>query len=268
MTGIPGREAKKLKRTLTDLVGQPLAVRPTVPEDPLEAYIRITRRLEELETGNPYQQNFHRFVRDLVYTVDESGGGWVRKAPDWPFLKDLADAFIEESRVMVEKSRRVFASWYACAFGIWVAAGGQDPRWPQLMNAAENRQVYIVGQKFEASCYFLERRTRFIVNQLEERNVREHWPEFPRWLWKEGEANLSNGSRINAIAQGSHQLRGEAGTLVHVEELSFFEKAEQTIGALLPTIRGGGHVICITTPAAGTYAKKIRDGEIGGAKWD
>ncbi len=259
-------DPKKLKRTLDQLVGQRLS--PGGGDDPLAQLLAIERRLEQIEAGNPYQRSFHRFLRDLVYTVDEAGGGWVRKAPDWPFLKDLTDAFIEEPRLMVEKSRRVFASWCACAFGVWIAAGGQDPRWPQLMNATGNRQIYIVGQRFESSCYFLERRTRFIVNQLEERDIRKLWPEFPRWTWIEGEASLSNGSRVNGVAQGSNKLRGEAGTLVHIEELSFFEKAEQTVGALLPTIRGGGHVIAITTPAANTYAKKIRDGEIGGSKWD
>jgi hypothetical protein len=173
----------QLKRGLDQLVGKPLAVAAT-PHDPLGSLLLLERRARELTEGNIYQKNFHRFVTDLVYTVDEAGGGWTRKAPNWPFLKDLGDAFIEESRVMVEKARRVFASWYACGFGVWIAAGGQDPRWPQLMNSTGNRQVYIVGQKFEASCYFLERRTRFIVNQLEERGIRDHWPDFPRWLWK------------------------------------------------------------------------------------
>jgi hypothetical protein len=256
----------QLRKGLDQLVGKPLAVAAT-PPDPLAELLLLERRARELEEGNVYQKDFHRFVTDLVYTVDESGGGWMRKAPDWPFLKDLGDAFIEEPLVMVEKSRRVFASWLACAFDVWIAAGGQDPRWPALMNATGNRQIYIIGRKFESSCFFLDRRIRFIVDQLEQRNIREQWPEFPHWSWTEGRALLTNGSRVSCLAQGSDQIRGEAATACHIEELSFFERAEQTIGALLPTTRGGGHVIALTTPAAATFAKKIRDGELISSAW-
>jgi hypothetical protein len=44
--------------------------------------------------------------------------------------------------------------------------------------------------------------------------------------------------------------------------VAFWEEAAATIGAAIPTMRGGGHITLITTPQVGTYAKSLRDGTL------
>lgn len=235
------------------------------------------RRLELIgQQENPYKRDFYRFVRECVWTKDEAAGGKVARAPDWPFLSDLADDLVRERLLFMEKSRRVFASWMACSFDVWIAAGGQDPRWlgkrtpehpdgePTLLNNDGERQVFIVCRKYEDSVKFLHTRVRFIIDQLFDHGIQELWPSFPAWVWVENEGRASNGSLITAVAQGSDQLRGFAATLIHCEEVAFWERAQQTLESAKPTIQGGGHIVVITTPQAASYAKKIRDGRISG----
>lgn len=250
-------------KDISRMVGKPMVV----GEDPAETFAwkiaLLSQRVVELSKPaplNPYQSDFYKFLSELVYTMDEAAGGRVEKAPDWPFLKELSDHLITCERLFIEKSRRVFASWAVCAFDVWVAAGGQDPRWPALMNATGHRQVFIVSRKYEDSCKFLKRRVKFIVDQFQERGFHEFWPDFPDWEWKENEGAASNGSLITAVAQGSDQLRGSGSTVVHIEEFSFFEMARATVESLLPTIQGGGHCCIVTTPNSSSYARDIRDG--------
>lgn len=236
----------------------------------LEARAAVLTGLEK----NPYQTSFRAFLKDCVWTADEARGGRVAQAPDWPFLDHFCDLLIERPIILVEKSRRVFASWTICAEDVWVAAGGQDDRWrgsrtdehpegePTLMFNTGRRQVYIVSRKYESSVFFLHRRVRFMVEQLEARNIREKWPDFPFFTWRENDAQLSNGSVITAVAQGSDQLRGPGATLVHLEELAFWEQAQQTVEGLFPIVQGGGHVVAVTTPQAATYAHDIREGTL------
>lgn len=236
------------------------------PETRLERLAILKAQMEKLQRAgtNPYQSSFERFLRECVWTIDESRGGRVAKVPDWGFLTELCDLLVTERKLLLEKSRRVFASWTVCAFDLWIAGGGQDPRWPELMLGHSHRQVFIVARKFEkpGSDWFLQSRVKMIYDQFEARGCREKWPDFPHFHFKEGEATGTNGSHMTAVAQGADQLRGPGATFVHAEELSTWELAQPTLEGLLPTLLGGGHIAAITTACAATYAQKIRDGSL------
>lgn len=252
------------------LLGTVLERAAPEPGTAVEQLALLTHRVKQLSAPavNPYQTSFFAFLSECVWTADEARGGRVAQAPDWPFLLQLSDLLITKEKLFLEKSRRVFASWTVCAFDVWVAAGGQDPRWKNrmgesvLMHSTGYRQVWLASRKYESSIFFLERRVRFIVEQFLRRGGKEKWPEFPDFTWREQDARCSNGSVITAVAQGSDQLRGPAATLVHLEELSFWEEAKQTVEGLIPTTQGGGHVVAVTTPRAGSYAQMIRDGSL------
>lgn len=238
-------------------------------ESSVERAAVLAQRMRDLATPveNAYQNCFHTFLTQLVWTKDEAAGGRVARFPDWPYIRDVCDDLILKPKLMFEKSRRVLATWAACAFDVWIAAGGQDSRWPTLMYATGNRQVFLIHRKFEDSNKYLKERVWFVIQELMNRRVWDDWPEFPHWHWKEGEISASNGSLITAVAQGSDQVRGFAATALHLEELSFWENAQVTVEGALPTLRGGGHVYAITTPKANTYAKRIRDGKITSGDW-
>lgn len=245
------------------LIGAPLV--PFADESVDEQILILEDRLHSLKNPTPKnrcQTDFFYFATHACWTIDEAAGGRVALLPPHPYLKELADRLITKDRLFVEKSRRVLASWFVCAFDVWLAAGGQDPRWPVLMNNTGNRQIFIVNRKFESSAWFLKRRVKAIVDHFEEKGGRDLWPDFPKFTWKEGEGESENGSLITAVGQGSDQLRGAGATFLHIEEVAFLEQAQQTIESSLPVVKGGGHVCCVTTPNAASYAKRIRDGKL------
>ncbi len=224
------------------------------PESALERLAILKAQMDRLTSkpSNAYQASFDRFLRECVWTIDESRGGRIAAVPDWDFLTEIEHLLLTERKLMLEKSRRVFASWTVCAFDLWIAGGGQDPRWPELMLGNSHRQGFIVARKFEkpGSDWFLQSRVKTIYDQFEARGCREKWPEFPYFHFKEGEATGSNGSHITAVAQGADQLRGPGATFVHAEEAAFWELAQPTMEGLLPTLLGGGHVAVVTTAQA------------------
>lgn len=264
--GLRADEVAALKK----VVGSPITPERERELSIEEQILLLEERLYVLDNPPPaniYQADFYAFATECCWTADEARGGRVALMPQYPFLREMADALITCPLLFIEKSRRVLASWLCCCFDIWVAAGGQDPRWAELMLGTGNRQVFIIGQKFESTAWFLKRRIKFICDQFEERGGRELWPEFPTWEWKEGEGEASNGSLVTAVGQGSDQVRGAGATALHVEEVAFLEKAQATIEGALPVVNGGGHVYMVSTPNAASYAKKLRDGQLKNQGW-
>lgn len=226
------------------------------------------RRKRREAATNPFQRDFHKFLTELVWTKDEARAGVVRKVPDWPLFRDLTDDLITESLLFLDKSRRVMASWTVCAFDVWILAGGQDPRWPTLMLSTHNRQVILASRKLEdlqGSQWFLHERVKFIVDELERRNVREHWPGFPTFEWTASQGRASNGSNIDAVPQGANQMRGAGATVIHAEEVATWEQAQPSIESAKMVTQGGGHMVCLSTAQVGTYAADLVLDKIGEA---
>lgn len=264
------RQKHELQGEILTRLGGGVHVEPEGRAQRLTALFQRARALKQ-GSKNPYKTSFRNFLRDCCWTKDEARGGKCAQVPDWPLFDDLCDYYIEQPLLMLEKSRRVLASWITCCFDLWVAGGGQDPRWPVLLNADGNRQVIVASRKFDGlqgSAWFLRSRVKFIYDRFEkDAKLWEKWPDFPRIRWIEGRGICSNGSEITAVAQGADQLRGPGATLIHLEELAFWEQAQTSVEGALPVVRGGGHVIAITTPNSASYAKRIRDGKLRDGGW-
>jgi hypothetical protein len=233
-----------------------------------------------------YQDSFFRFLTDLNWTVDEARAGVVRPWPSgrgrdgksWDdYWLDFEELLLTRKLLFFEKSRRVLASWAVCGFDIWLAAGGRDPRWQfteddgtvvhPLMQSSGNRVIILAAQKAEGefgSEWFIERRVKALLDQLESHGIRDRWPNFPQWTFQNGLIEFSNGSRIAGVPQGSNQMRGGGITLIHAEEIAFWSQCRAAIGGAIPTLSGVAHMVCNSTPQVGTFAQEIRDGHSGG----
>lgn len=243
-------------------------------------WMATRRREQAAASANPYQQCFANFLYHCCWTIDEAGGGASRQWPrglgddgkSWDQLWRELERHLLNSRVLfLEKSRRVLASWLTCCFDIWLAGGGQDARWrdekgrPVLTRSDRNRTIVVAARKAEGEAgseWFIKQRIVPILEAFEEHNCRALWPQFPTWTAKAGQVQFSNGSRIVGVPSGSDQLRGAAATLLHFEEVAFWTDAASTIGGALPTLRGGGHCVMITTAKVGTYAADLRNDKL------
>lgn len=231
-------------------------------EASLQEYLRRVRQRNE-----QYRYDFLAFLRDCVWTVDAGRGGEVRP---WPFdgnwekyWVDWHYAVATQELVLVDKVRRMMASNFCCAWDWWIASGGIDPRWEALTRSTHNRRVLIQSRKLDGpggSKEFLER-IRLMYEISTERGLRKLWPSFPVWKFYSESAKSDQGGRIEAVPQGPDQTRGAGITLLHAEELSFWEEAQETLEIAVPTIAPEGHIMAITTPASNTYAHRLRMGE-------
>jgi hypothetical protein len=256
------------QEAINKLIGQP--IRPQqhkeTPEEELAILLQHYRDALQAEL-NPWQHSFTRFRTELCWTKDEAGGGKVSLMPDWPYLRAVDEMLVEKTPLLITKSRRTLITWTACAFVLWVAAGGQDPRWPSLMNATGNRKCIIAARKFRGengSSEIMNERLGFLVQQFEERGGREKWPNFPTFYWTKERCKLSNGSVIAAVPQGENQLRGSGVTLIMADELSAWEEARESVCSALQTCRGGGHFFGICTAQSPSFASTIVAGEVRG----
>lgn len=255
------------------------AITAMLPSDPVEAAPpwetgghrtqALRDRLLDIKVGErragPWQRSFRAFLREWVWTQDEARGGQVARFPDYPYIDEVCDALLTYDLLFIEKSRRVLASWTVCAFDLWVAAGGQDPRWPSLMLSTDNRQVILAARKLkdlQGSAWFLRERVKFIYDQAIARGIQSVWPEFPTFEWTYAEARASNGARINAVPSGADQMRGPGATVVHCEETSFWPQARASLSGARPVTQGGGHIVLVSTAQGGTFAEDIRNGTI------
>ncbi len=250
------------------LTGQPIrpAYKKETPEEQFAILMQHYRDRLRAE-ANPWQHSFTRFRTELCWTKDEAGGGKVQLIPDWPYLRHVDDMLVERTPLLITKSRRTLITWTGCAFLLWIAAGGQDPRWPQLMNATGNRKCILAAQKFRGengSSEILNERIGFLVKQFEENGGREKWPNFPQFVWTRERARLSNGTVIAAVPQGENQLRGSGVTIILADELGAWEEARASVCSALQTCRGGGHLVAISTAAYPSFAAQIVSGEVRG----
>lgn len=231
----------------------------------------MARKLADALTPNRFQQSFHAFLTELVWSRDEARAGLVRKFPNYPYLKDLCDALIERDLLLIEKSRRVLASWVVCAFDIWLCAGGQDPRWVNsegqrvLLLSTRNRKVLLAALKQEgeqSSEWFLQERVKAILEESEARGLREAWPQFPTWTAKSDRITFhETNCYIAAVPEGQDKLRGAGSTFIHAEEVAFWPHAKPSITAALPVLQGGGHLCGVTTAQVSSFAAEIVKGK-------
>lgn len=235
---------------------------------------KLKQRGIELPTAAPciYARSFLAFLRDCVWTIDEARGGEIRA---WPFEGEWERYWLDwehalltaEGPLLVDKTRRTMASNVVTAFDLWVLAGGTDPRWPTLERSQSNRRVLIQAQKLEGvggSAEFVDR-IRRLLDVAEQKGLRAKWPGFPTFAFSFGRARASNGSQIDAVPQGAEQVRGPGTTLLHAEELAFWEQARASMENALPALHPYGKLIAVTTPQVGGYAADIRNGELRAA---
>lgn len=228
-----------------------------------------------VDDDNPYQRSFLAFLRACVWTIDEARAGQVRP---WPFeggweayWTDWETALLCCSPLLIDKTRRTMASNTVTAFALWLLAGGQDgasvlaSRWPELHLSTGNRLVMVQSRKLEdegGAASFVDRMRRMERLMLEH-GIRERWPSWPDFEWSFGTGRASNGSRVSSVPQGADQIRGPGATLIWMEELSFWGQAQKSVEAAIPALTGGGHLVAVTTPAAATFASRIRRGLTG-----
>jgi hypothetical protein len=182
-----------------------------------------------------------------VMTIDETD----KLDPIKPFpiqktyIKLYFQILLREDRVAVPKSRRMLMSWINCVYCLWVAM------------FHKGKHVAVVSKKEDSADWLIQKRIKFIYENLSE--------EFPKDLLPVMESKYclisfpELNSVIQGFPQGEAQLRQYTLSVIFADELAFWESAEGTYNASIPTLQGGGQFIGISSAAPGFFQKLVFD---------
>jgi len=191
----------------------------------------------EIWSRSPY-----RFLTDCCWTMDEADQGKVKRFPEKPHIRVIADRWLRYDVLLVPKSRRMMCTWTFLALHLWAA----------LFHG--NSAIFIQSKKAEDSQFLLgEKRLLFLYRNLP---AGYPWAGIERAIkGKNGYDRLyfDNGSYIYAVAQGADQLRQYTASYIYATELAFWDYPQSTWRAMKPTLEGGGKVAIDSSAGPGFF---------------
>lgn len=168
----------------------------------------------------------------------------VRDLADGPddYLRWLTLLFWVETCLLVPKSRQLRVSWWAVAMCLWLA---------QFYPA---QRIAVQSKKAGDSDKLLSR----IQVILEQQPKVASYIPWPRWKKITNLVTIEHGglagiSRIEGLPEGADKIRGEAYSLVFVDEAAFQKEAEEAYTAIMPLIELGARYLGISSAKAATY---------------
>lgn len=147
----------------------------------------------------------------------------------WDYQQDLLNTMHTQRRVIVLKARQLGVSWLLAAYALWTAA-------------YKRGSVVLMLSKRQDEASALLDRCWYIYQRL------------PPWLQpgllRHNQTELSFdacGSKILALPATEDAGRGEAATLVLVDEAAYHPYAERNYAAYKPTVDAGGRLVIVST---------------------
>ena len=193
----------------------------------------------EIWSRDPWQ-----FISDCCMTMDEADEGKIKHFPDKEYQSHICKVWLMYNILAIPKTRRMMLTWTMLALHLWAAI------------FRPNSAVFVQSKKADDSDFLIgDKRMKFIY---------DHLPggyNWPTCRYKQYNLEFGNGSYVMAIGQGADQLRQYTASFIMCDEMAFWEWAEDTWGALKPTIQGGGKVTLISSAGPGFF-QRICEGEI------
>lgn len=207
-----------------------------------------------------YKDHPWPFLRDAIYTLDQSQGK-KRKLPNEPmepnpscdcggcinYVHHIVNRWHAQPRIVIPKSRRMIITWTLLACHYWLARY----RWGTTIAVISRKR----GEDDSQGSLELLRRIRFMHDHLppEVHPVQMDYSATGRLRFPKSE------SEIIGIAQGADQLRQLTVTAIYADEMAFWEEAEGTYIASIPTIDGGGRFTGVSSANPGFFKQMVHD---------
>jgi len=231
--------------TKTKLVDQPEQL-PS-PAQILSSEPFTRQEVTLLENLDKYVDDCWGFLTGSLYTMDSVDLEQpVKRFPDWPYLKALVDLWLHEQIVIVWKPRRMVITWTMLSCQLWLAMLRPFVR------------SYVGAKKAEDSDALLDN-IRFMYEHI----PLSVFPVLPKATKTENLIDFPGiNSKIIGVPQGGEQLRQHTATSVFYDEFAFWEEAQASWQATLPTLVGGGKICVVSTTAAGFFEDLVK-GRLG-----
>ncbi len=146
------------------------------------------------------------------------------------YQEELVADYQNERFNIILKARQLGISEITAAYALW------------LILFHREKNVLVMASKAETAKNII-------------RKVRTAFKKLPKWLALADSVGdnvlsleLTNGSRIKAIATASDAGRSEAVSLLIIDEAAFIERFDDLWTGLYPTVAAGGRAIVLSTP--------------------
>ncbi len=176
-----------------------------------------------------------------VFTKDEADKkNPIKRFPyELAYIKLYMRVWQNENRIAVPKSRRMKMTWTNVVLHLWDA----------MFHVG--RHEGIVSKKEEDADFLLKERFKFILDNLDPELPREL---LPRYEYKFGHLDFPEiHSKLQGFPQGEGQMRQFTLSNIFADEIAFWESAEGTYSASLPTLEGGGRFTAVSSPGPGFF---------------
>jgi phage FluMu gp28-like protein len=204
-----------------------------------------------IQTGQDVLARYKKIATDpwefcvsCVFTKDEvDKKNSIKRFPShYEYLHYYVRIWERERLIIVPKSRRMFMSWVNIALYTWDTLFGL------------NRFNVFQSKKEEDSDGLVER-AKFIIDNIPEDQIpKDLLPQYTKTYCSL--AFKEYGSEIRGFAQGADQLRQYTCSGLLLDEFAFWDKAEETYSAAMPTIEGGGRCTILSSAGPG-FMKRI-----------
>lgn len=163
-----------------------------------------------------------------------------------PYIKPIAETWLNEQIVLIPKSRDMVATWQVIAYYTW------DTYFHR------SRQNFFQSEK-SGKAKALVRRAEFILKQMPK------FLQLYKYTYGVGEANsgqlIIHGieSEIIGLPQGPDQIRMYHPTGIFQDEAAFQISAGETFAAIKPAIQNGGRMTMVSSANPGFFQLCVED---------
>lgn len=181
------------------------------------------------------------FIKNYLYIQHPTKGRLPFRL--YPFQEECIESFLDYKYNIVLKSRQLGLSTTTAAYCLWMALFRQDAN------------ILLMATKLEVGKGMIEKiRTAFkmlpawMLNLLE---LKVPDAESVKYI------KFTNGSKITAIPTSKDAARGEAVTLLVIDEAAHIENLEELWMGLWSTVSTGGRAIVFSTPKGRNYFQQL-----------
>jgi len=192
--------------------------------------------MSKLSTKQQRVQEILRCGKDPIYffnnyvNIQYGGGQGSGLFKTFPFQEDCIRDFEDHRFNIILKSRQLGISTITAAYAMWLALFRQD------------RNILVIATKLKVAQLWF-RKCKYLLASLPE------WMVMPTVLKNnQTELEFSNGSVIKAIPTSEDAGRGEALSLLIVDEAAFVRNFDVIWTGLYPTLSTGGNAVILSTP--------------------
>ena len=227
-------EQKALQESRSLLSGTTSKTNATSSYD--NAIQQVDHKLEELDVLDAIlkaEEDPYFFLTTFCYTLDQHDHDHpIKLFPSLDYIRFFAYEFINEKKLLVEKSRQMIVTWTFVALCLWDTMFHKG-------------KLTFFQSKKEEDANALVDRAKFIYRHLP-KLIQDKYPTKQPFTYMKLTFPFQE-SEIRATPQGPEQIRMHTSSNIFSDEMAFQEEARNAYAAAKPTIDGGGRFIGVST---------------------